>query len=99
MADIPCWDEWIQRRRIEMRRESVYGAMGLVPPLLIFGAPSAGALVIAFAQTKGSTPITLVWSLDIVVLAISLGLTFWSYTEAPGWKHDRGGVTASSDQR
>lgn len=45
--EIPSWDEWIQRRRSDLRRESVYGAMGIMPPLLIFGAPSLGALVLS----------------------------------------------------
>lgn len=85
---LPSWDEWIQDRRIEMRRESVYGAMGVLPPLLIFGAPGLGALVISFAQVRHQAALTFVWGLDILVLAVSLGITLWSYTEGPGWKRD-----------
>jgi hypothetical protein len=92
---IPSWDAWVQRRRIALRRESAYGAMGLVPPLLIFGAPSLGALVISLGQSKHHVPLMFVWSLDILVVLISLGLTFWSYTEAPGWKRNLNTDSAS----
>jgi hypothetical protein len=85
---LPSWDAWIQTRRIALRRESAYGAMGLLPPLLIFGAPSLGALVISFTQAKHHAPLTFVWGLDVIVVSLSLGLTLWSYTEAPGWKHE-----------
>lgn len=91
---LPSWDDWIQERRVGLRRESVYGAMGILPPMLIFGAPSLGALVISFAQVKDQTPLGFVWGLDIVVVAVSLGITLWSYTEGPGWKRD---PTAGSD--
>lgn len=88
--EIPSWDEWIQRRRLNLRRESIYGAMGIMPPLLIFGAPSLGALVLSLASVRHSAPLLFVWGLDIVVVFISLGLTFWSYTEGPGWKQEPG---------
>jgi hypothetical protein len=85
---IPSWDRWIQDRRVTLRRESIYGAMGIVPPLLIFGAPSLGALVIAFGVAKHHPPLTFVWGLDVIVVAVSLGFTLWSYTESPGWKQE-----------
>lgn len=87
-TEIPSWDLWVQLRRATLRRESAYGAMGLVPPLLIFGAPSLGALVISFGQSRHHSALAFVWGLDVLVVLISLGLTFWSYSEAPGWKHN-----------
>lgn len=83
---IPSWDDWIQERRTTLRRESAYGAMGILPPLLIFGAPSLGALVISLSRSFDHAPLAFVWCLDVVVVSVSLGLTLWSYTEAPGWK-------------
>lgn len=87
-ATIPSWDQWIQERRMALRRESAYGAMGILPPLLIFGAPSLGALVISLSRSFEHAPLAFVWVLDVVVVLISLGLTLWSYTEAPGWKQE-----------
>jgi hypothetical protein len=85
-ADFPSWDDWIQERRTTLWRESAYGAMGILPPLLIFGAPSLGALVISFSRSWDHLALAIVWSIALVVITISLGLTFWSYTSAPGWK-------------
>jgi hypothetical protein len=93
----PSWDDWIQQRRTELRRESAYGAMGILPPLLIFGAPSLGALVIAYGRSRHHAPTMFVWSLDILVVAVSLGLTLWSYTAAPGWKREPGSPGVKSD--
>jgi hypothetical protein len=89
IADVPSWDHWIQERRKALRRESAYGAMGILPPLLIFGAPSLGALVLSFARSwHHHLPLAIVWCLALIVITISLGLTLWSYTSSPGWKKD-----------
>jgi hypothetical protein len=89
-SSVPSWDDWIQERRIELKRQSAYGAMGILPPLLIFGAPSLGALVIAFERSRHHLPTSFVWGLDVFVALLSLGLTLWSYTSAPGWKQEAG---------
>jgi hypothetical protein len=87
-GEFPSWDDWIQERRKSLRRESAYGAMGILPPLLIFGAPSLGALVLAWSRSWQSVPLAIVWSLALIAITVSLALTLWSYTAAPGWKRD-----------
>jgi hypothetical protein len=88
ISPLPSWDEWIETRRAELTRRSTYGALGLLPPFFIYGAPSIGALVIAHAQAA-ALPLALVWWLDIAAVAGSILLTAWAATNSPGWKNPR----------
>jgi hypothetical protein len=87
-APLPSWDDWIQDRRSRISRRSAYGALGILPPFFIFGSPGLGALVIAYERSK-TMPLALVWWLDAVALLLSIALTIWAYTSAPGWKAAR----------
>lgn len=92
---LPSWDGWIQERRVQLKRRSAYGALGLLPPFFIFGMPSFGALVIARQQAT-SFPLALVWWLDVIAAVVSTMLTGWASTEAPGWKKARSGLGSDS---
>ncbi len=88
ISPLPSWDEWIETRRAELTRRSAYGALGVLPPFFIYGAPGIGALVIAHAQAA-TFPLALVWWIDIAAVASSVFLTVWAATNSPGWKNAR----------
>ena len=83
IGTLPSWEEWLEKRRTDLTRRSAYGALTLLPPFFIFGAPSLGALVIAHQQAT-TFPLELVWWLDVAAASISMILTVWAATYSPG---------------
>jgi hypothetical protein len=85
IGELPSWDAWINNRRATTSRKSLYGALGVLPPLLIFSAPSVCAVAIV-APHCDTIALKLALGLDCLVLLISLYLTAWTISSGRSWK-------------